>query len=257
MCQRSPSILLACLARTTLSQQELDSLIGGARVLSEDRRGPKVLALPDGRCLKFFRRKRLISSATIYPYANRFLTAAKRLDRCGIPSVRVESVFKVPTIKRDVVVYRYLEGIPLRQALGDAKNHPGEAKRLLIIHAEFLADLHRKGIYFRSIHFNNVVVCPDGRFGLIDISEAYVGSRPLSPGKRARNFRPMLSYQEDRAALENIGHEVFIDRYLQHAKLSSRSGRLFRKALCAVNAMFHTSRDSPLNHAGPRPAFNA
>ena len=62
--------------------QELDlsayeSLRAGATVLEADKHGDKVLRLPDGNFVKLFRRKRLISSAALYPYAQRFADNAR------------------------------------------------------------------------------------------------------------------------------------------------------------------------------------
>ncbi|MEM9415548.1 MAG: toluene tolerance protein [Planctomycetota bacterium] len=221
-----------------LSAQAYDALTRGAKVLSQDRHGPKVLALADDRCVKLFRRKRLLSSATLLPYARRFEAAAARLSRLGIPTVAVDSVTRVPSIKRDAVVYRYLEGTPLREAVAQAGRDRDAVAGLLKQHAAFLAELHAKGVYFRSIHFNNVVICPDGAFGLIDISEARVARRPLPPEKRARNFRPMLSYEEDRAALEVIGVADFLAHYLRHAALAPAATARFIRKLADIDTLY-------------------
>ena len=50
-----------------------------AEVLEADGHGDKVLRLRDGSFLKLFRRKRLISSAALFPYAERFARNASEL----------------------------------------------------------------------------------------------------------------------------------------------------------------------------------
>jgi phage gp46-like protein len=56
----------------TLSHDAYLALRADATVLERDLHGDKVLQLADGSYLKLFRRKRLISSAAWYPYAQRF-----------------------------------------------------------------------------------------------------------------------------------------------------------------------------------------
>ena len=71
-------------------------LTAGARVLEADRHGAKLLALDDGRYLKLFRRKRLLSSALMRPYSRRFQRNAERLGRLGIPTVVPERLLRIP-----------------------------------------------------------------------------------------------------------------------------------------------------------------
>jgi len=220
-----------------LSIRDYDRLTAGARVLSEDRHGPKVLELTDGSVLKLFRRKRLLSTALFYPYAARFARAAKGLAKRGVRCVRVTRVARVAPLKRDVVGYDYLPGNPLRAELVDAMGDADRLAALLQQQARYAAELHDKRIYFRAIHFNNVIVCPDGELGLIDISEARVGKLPLSPGKRARNFRPMVKYDEDRAALQRYGVQRFVEDYLEAARMTDAQTRRFRKALAKVDPL--------------------
>ena len=47
------------------------------------------MILQDGTLLKLFRRKRLITSAAIWPYAQRFADNAKKLEKLGIPCPKI------------------------------------------------------------------------------------------------------------------------------------------------------------------------
>ena len=70
-----------------LSAVDYQALRAGAVVLEADGFGEKVLQLADGRILKLFRRKRLLSSALYYPYARRFADNAHKLAAIGVPVV--------------------------------------------------------------------------------------------------------------------------------------------------------------------------
>jgi hypothetical protein len=93
--------------------------------------------------------------------------------------------------------------------------------------AGYLADLHERRVYFRAVHFGNVLVLPDGGFGLIDVSEARFRRGPIPPRLRARNFKHMLRYPEDVAALTGYGLARFVRTYLERAALADRDRAVF------------------------------
>ena len=190
-------------------------MVAGATVISKDQFGDKVLKLPDGPMVKLFRLKRRLSSAIIRPYAKRFERGARRLRELGIPSVEVVDTCRVKSISRDLVVYHPLEGATLREALRSSENKEALLKRF----ATFLAVLHNRGIYFRAIHFGNVIVLPGDEFGLIDVSELRISPSSLSRRKRVRNFKPIFRYKEDRAAILDFGFDLFLDSYIKDSSL--------------------------------------
>src|SRR5438552_8762102 len=201
----------------SLSLADYHDLARDAQVLSRDEHGEKVLLTPDGRVIKLFRRKRWVSSAWIVPYAARFAQASRRLQARGIRSVAVESVYRIPALGRHAVVYPMLPGTPVRTVPAES---PPRGEELLTKLADLLATLHQRGVYFRAMHFGNVLVCDDRGDGggdrhlaLIDISETRFGHGPLSPVIRARNFRPLLSYPEDAMALTVFGLNRLVMRY--------------------------------------------
>jgi len=206
-----------------LDKKAYEQMIAGATVISKDQSGDKVLKLPDGLMLKLFRLKRKFSSAIIWPYAKRFARGARRLRGLNIPSVEVVDVFRVRTIGRDVVVYQPLKGETLREALSYSDNR----KTLLKPFSAFFAGLHDRGIYFRAIHFGNVIVLPGGAFGLIDVSEFRISSSSLSVRKRVRNFKPIFRYKEDRTAILDFGFDLFLDSYIENSSLSPNARQSF------------------------------
>lgn len=224
-----------------LSQQEYESLARDARTLTADVHGPKVLLTPDGRIIKMFRRKRALSSALWNPYAARFARASRELSKRGIPAVMTDLVARVPHLSRDITVYRRLDGTLLRDAIAAAADP--QRDRLVDLLASTLAMLHARGVYFRAAHFGNFLVqgsAADGemRLALIDVSEARFRRGPLSASMRARNFRPLTSYAEDRAAIQAFGVERFVQAYAQAASFSRREAEQFRAALRRVHQMF-------------------
>ncbi|WP_024658361.1 toluene tolerance protein [Pseudomonas syringae USA007] len=190
-------------------------LVQGAEVLEADGTGDKVLRLRDGSMLKLFRRKRLVSSAAWYPYAQRFADNCVTLAQRAIPCPRVLTVCRIAEIERDAVHYDPLAGYTLRQLLGSAISDDSLRMQL----GRFIADLHEKGIYFRSAHLGNVILTPEGNLGLIDIADMKTYRRPLRKSLRLRNFKHMLRYQEDRQWLLDNGNPAFLEGYMSAQSL--------------------------------------
>jgi hypothetical protein len=98
------------------------TLKAGAKVIESDSHGEKVLCLADGRFLKLFRRKRLLTSALWYPYARRFVDNAEALAVRGIPVPRVLAALRIPSVQRDAVLYWPLAGVTLRELLKERED---------------------------------------------------------------------------------------------------------------------------------------
>jgi hypothetical protein len=201
-------------------------LIDRCKVIERDAYGEKVLIAPDGNFIKIFRTKKHLSTAAIRPYAQRFQSNAEKLACLGIPTIQVHSVSYCPENRRHLVTYRPLPGETLRAALRTGEGQDD----LLAAFARFLAELHRLGIYFRSIHFGNVIVPTEsGELGLIDIADMRIRRRPLGARARARNFRHFLRYREDVHALEAFGLARFLEIYLEAADLRGWRCLLFHR----------------------------
>jgi tRNA A-37 threonylcarbamoyl transferase component Bud32 len=206
-----------------LSETEFQQLADGARELERDAFGVKVLLCPDDRIIKLFRIKRLLSLATVYPYSQRFRRNTRRLKQRGISTVTVEQVFYCHAIRRHGVVYQMLPG----DALADLLQAQPDRLDLLERLAEYMALLHDKGIYFRSLHLGNVLLLEDGGLGLIDVADMRFISRPLSAGERARNFRHLFRRREHHVFFERFGKQRFMGLYLEVAKLpAGKANRL-------------------------------
>lgn len=206
-----------------LSGARLQRLLNAGQVLERDAYGVKVAQLPSGTILKLFRRKRRLSSAAWQPYAQRFVRNAERLARAGVPTVQVRALFQCLQAARHVVAYRPLVGTVLRHRLVDGDDVDWSQL------AGFTAQLHRQGIYFRSLHSGNIVCLPGGGFGLIDIADLHLCSPPLGAMRRARNLRPVLQDPHMRRLRERQAFGEFLDAYRQAAGLGRIALGLFSR----------------------------
>ncbi|MBL0712401.1 MAG: hypothetical protein JJV98_01760 [Desulfosarcina sp.] len=212
-----------------LSHDDYLALTRRARLLaSETIAGdisPKVLCLQDGTILKLFRLKRRFSSALFSPYALRFRRHAAVIARLGIPTVDVQAVYAINAIRRTAVHYRPLPGTTLRDQLIKSAPAPSLARAL----GRCLHHLHRNGIYFRSIHFGNIIITPDNDLGLIDLADIRVKRNRLRTGLRIRNLRHFFRAREDVARLAPVQVHV-IESYLAASRMNRRNQDRFRQA---------------------------
>lgn len=208
---------------TPLSDDQYHLLRADAELIEADGHGEKVLRLADGTFLKLFRRKRLVSSALFYPYAKRFSDNTETLQKLGIACPTVIGLYRMATIHRDLVHYRPLQGRTLRQI-----DVPTEHSELRARFGAFVADLHNKGIYFRSLHLGNVILRDDGALGLIDIADLAAGGSALSKRRRLRNFRHIFRYPADREWIMGDGNIDFFISYALQSKPAIALNKLLK-----------------------------
>lgn len=166
-----------------------------AQVIEKDGFGDKVLLLKDGTFLKLFRRKRLFSSAAIWPYAQRFANNANQLKALGVPCPEIIAVYRIASIERDAVHYHPLPGLTLRQLRDGQGECPDDIREQFF---SFVDKVQELGIYFRSMHLGNVVLTPEGELGLIDISDMHIQRNPLRRGLRKRNWKHITVDKKDK-----------------------------------------------------------
>jgi len=201
-----------------LSVTGLEQLSREARIIEEDGLGPKVLCLNDGSFLKLFRRRRWYTSGSFNPYSERFAVNSEQLRQMGIPTPQVLNVYRLDD-GSSAVHYAPLPGHTLRQVL-QGITAPAVRQALIERFGKFMAQLHEKGVYFRSLHLGNVLVLEDGEFGLIDLADLRIYPTPLSLSMRQRNLRHMQRYTVDKRWL----FEDHLDALLQgYAVTASKS----------------------------------
>jgi serine/threonine protein kinase len=213
-----------------MNQQYYESLVRGARILSEDKHGIKVLETPTGQIIKIFRLKGLFSSGRIFSYAQRFARNARLLCRRDVATVEVLGVHRVRALAGHIVIYRSLPGETLREILTRQETADSEKAQWLSQFAVFFAQLHQKGILFRSAHFGNILIQPDRTIAIIDIADMRFRWRGgLWPWQRVRNFRHICRYPQDRAVLTDFGGQRFMEIYLKNTNMSLWQHWLFQK----------------------------
>ncbi len=204
-----------------LSKQGYLTLREGAKVIEADGHGDKVLLLADGTYLKLFRLKRLFSTALFSPYSKRFAKNAIKLAKLGVPTVTTIETYRIPSIRRTAVHYSPLTGTTLRRLSG------GIDMMLADKLGKFIRELHDKGIYFRSLHLGNIVLTPENRLGLIDISDMKICKRPLTEIQRTRNFQHCSRCPEDNEKMVSCT-DAFIAGYLSKPGSPLCKGNLSR-----------------------------
>lgn len=180
------------------------------KVLEQDDRGPKVVALENGLFLKIFYTRRHPLRARWRPAARTFALNAQKLKRLGVPTPEVTDLFWLDKQKGlSACLYRPLPGISVEH-LYLRKLH--NIKRLLPALAEFIHKLHQAGVYFRSLHLGNIIQLPDGQFGLIDFLDLKFKRGPLRKRLISRNYQHLHRYLERRELNEFPSH-VLVDSY--------------------------------------------
>jgi len=197
-----------------LNKNEYIELVAKSKVFEADSFGEKVLQFPNGNYMKLFRRKQLFSSALFYPYWLRFIHHASKLRSLDIPTLKsVIEVVKVPHLNKTAVIYEPLPGFTIKQLLQKSSFDNDLIKNF----GTFIANLHKKGVYFSSLHLGNVVLTPEGDFGLIDISD--LRTFPFAVPLFA--LKPNMRYLfQSRQGLQLINDEskidIFISAYIEN-----------------------------------------
>jgi tRNA A-37 threonylcarbamoyl transferase component Bud32 len=199
-----------------LSIEEYKQLTQDAEVLTEDHYGEKVLRLQDGSILKLFRVKSWWSSALLHNYAKRFYANAGKLTEKNILTVPVLRYLNIPAIKRTGVLYQPLTGANIRD-IATRHNHLLNDELITRI-GGLMAELHNKGVYFRSLHLGNIILTGENALGIIDIADIKIHNNPLSTGLRLRNLRHLTRYADDLALLQCGQNDLFVAAYVASAK---------------------------------------
>ena len=208
-----------------ISPEEFQRLCINAEILEQDEHGIKVFRLGNGDILKVFRVKNIVSSARIYSYARQFCRNAYRLQNLGVATVSIKQLFHFENSTNTAVLYDPLPGKTLWQVFAAKElNQPLLAKL-----GEFVARLHQKGIYFRSLHLGNIVLTPEGELGLIDISDMSIFPWELGCYRKLRNFRQMLRRQQGIKTFDINERKVFLNSYFADSQNSSCSKFLSKK----------------------------
>ena len=193
-----------------IDNSSFNELIKDATVLEKDGLGVKVFELPNKNILKIFRVKSTFSKYQFIAPCKRFAKNASCLAKLGISTLEVKMLYQLPQKKKTAALYKPLVGKDLKsiakqEVLSDS---------LLIQLGEFIAELHNKGIYFRSLHLGNIILTPNNQLGLIDILDMQFHKTSLGNGKRLRNFRHFSRLLEKEPEnINSFNTEILRDAY--------------------------------------------
>lgn len=183
----------------TLDQPAWQALHGSCDVIERDMFGVKILSCGNGDYIKVFRVKHRISLSRIFNPASIFCSNAEKLHSLGIDTLLPVALLSIPHRPRWAVRYKPLIGETVRTLLKRSLADPSALpENRIAALGDYIAQLHDKGIYFRSLHPGNVVLQPDGNFGLIDVLDCRFRwfGRPLNPWQRERNFQHFFRYED-------------------------------------------------------------
>jgi hypothetical protein len=216
----------------TISMSELANRLLTGVVLERDERGIKVSLLPNGNILKVFRLRRRLSSAFFFSYAKRFIRNANRLRQRHIPTVIPLHFYQVEKANDTAVEYVPLAGTTIRKLLQEGNITEQQLTKL----GEFIADLHAKGIYFRSLHFGNIIAMPNGEMGLIDVADMRIYPWRLHFHTCVRNFKRISKYTEDMFRMSRKQRALVVDAYIKAMKISAEQHVVLLELIGAVGA---------------------
>ncbi|MFG3691847.1 toluene tolerance protein [Stutzerimonas stutzeri] len=174
-----------------VTAQQLENWLAKGRILEQDARGPKVLALESEQILKIFYTRRRAIFARLKPPAERFARNCQGLSQRGISAPTIlETLWLNQTEGLSACIYKPLPGQSLDRLIKECDFLEANLSPL----AAFILELHRKGVYFRSLHLGNILKVDEQRFGLIDVLDLKFHRSPLSQWLVRRNFDHLRNY---------------------------------------------------------------
>ncbi|HYN55095.1 MAG TPA: lipopolysaccharide kinase InaA family protein [Methylotenera sp.] len=200
----------------------------GSKTLEQDGRGAKVILLADNNILKIFRRRATVNGGLIYSNARRFCRNAERLQQLKIPTVNIIKLYHLENSTDTAVLYQPLEGVTVRNLLSDNRLTEQDCKNL----GKFIAQMHQVGVYFRSLHFGNIIKTNSGKCGLIDLSDMSIYWWGLQLNTRIRNFMRIQRYDVDIHTLGEKSWFSLIQSYLDSAQLSKHKSSKILSKMC-------------------------
>lgn len=164
--------------------------------------------------IKIFNVRGLISSGFFNTYASRIIKNSLKLKIYDIPSIEITNELIFQYNKRlSGVSYKYIPGTTYRDL-----SHQITMDMITDL-ANYISNIHKKGIYFRAMHLGNILLHNKKLF-LIDIAKIHFYPWPLFVFTRARAFRRMIKYQDDIKNFGLINYKNLISEYMNSSKFS-------------------------------------
>jgi|TARA_Y100000310_G_scaffold3236_1_gene4134 tRNA A-37 threonylcarbamoyl transferase component Bud32 len=196
------------------SKRELHRFVQENQVLLGTLERPALMLTQEQQVVKFFYRRKFISTSLLIPQAKRFRSNSIKLKQLGITAPDVSELIYCPDIPVHMAVYEYLKGDDFRVLC--SRNDYQCIDRL----PSYIALLHERGVYFRAIHLGNVLQLDEDELALVDITDLSV-RRKLTIFQRARNIAHLFNSVEDKLLFANYGIRRFLDAYYGSVNLTN------------------------------------
>lgn len=175
-----------------------------------------VLAKNDHNIIKYFYKTTWnFSSGYWWSYAIRFEIHARRLRALGIAAPVVHDLLHYPEEHCYIVNYAYINGETIHSMAKRGNFMP--MKKL----PEFIAKLHKLGVYFRDLHLENIIWQDSADFALLDTIRIKFHKKSLNLQQRAHNLAFLLNRHEDQELFKEFGFDKLVQTYLQAAALNT------------------------------------
>jgi len=194
----------------TLDKPAWQQIKSESDIVEQDGFGVKVLRSNNGDYIKTFRIKHKISLARILNPAKRFCDNAEKLQALGVDTFMPLELYSLAYLGRWAVRYKPLEGDTLRALIKQS----ALPEKIIAELGAYIAQLHNKGIYFRSLHPGNVVLQPNGKLGLIDVLDCKFRwfNRPLNTWQRERNMQHFFRYDDAKLIEQGVRAAYLLSR---------------------------------------------
>ena len=172
-----------------LDKNDFNALVDACNIVHSTVSEIKVLQHKGtGNYIKLFRKQNIFSTDFFYPYAKRFIHASEKLQQLGIVTVNVMELAFYKPEKRYLITYEGIPGDSIRHHLKQGSLTQQNIEKLAL----YIHTLHEKGIYFRALHFGNIIKVSAQQFGLVDIANVLFYKKPLSFHHRLRNMKHLV-----------------------------------------------------------------
>lgn len=194
-----------------ISSNKFYELCDRAVTIFETKNGkPKVFETDNGDIVKmFYPKRKRFSSDMLRPYALRFCLNAKRLIALGFAAPKIKFFQYCPELETHIVCYEKLQG----ESCYNLLQSPNPS--LVADAIAFVGALHKKGVFFKSIHLRNMIYQKDGNIALLDVTDVKFKRRSLSLSVRYRNFVHLLHRANERKIWMTLSFEKFFQAYFK------------------------------------------
>lgn len=205
---------------TPLSLEEFNTLVADAEVLHSKNNRKRIFKLPDGSILKLFYGKSNLNRAMVR--AKRFIQNCQRLKDMGLNALTPLKAYRCEEDNCIYVSYSHLPGHSLEHCLAEDKKH------YLRLAANYIFELHNKGVYFRDLHPGNIL-CHDDELTLLDVQNINFHWFRVPLRRQIKNLTTFLYNRSFKALFTLADQRYFLNAYMACANYNPKQQQIFIK----------------------------